>query len=912
MDASLEEEDPSGVFFSDEEQGETATGTPGKNRGKHGAGGGGAPPSAAKDPKRGRPKEAAGAGRHKPRGKSGKKWCRGCSSWLPCEQFAINQNLHFSCKTARDNLYRIAQRQNMTEWFRSVEADDTKFVMALANYNDRTPADPKTGKRSRCKIVCASLKTAIEAATEVVKDDVGEMMCEPEFLEWSKTPRGGMLDVSAAKLKWEEMVRNKSALVHDELGPPKYPTRIRISVKDLIIFRNRVSQIRATEMVGRTAKNPDEGNIQKMINSALTGQGMDTLAAGGDMDFDELARNLASSGSGGSDDGFLSALNTGFIGNIRELVADAADNGSDSNSDLDADGDATGGAGAAAAASSRGKSSAASSAASVAGSTRRKQEKPPDWLDENVIHRAQRAWRSSVEGIKRDLESLKSDSDSILDTVKGANLGANTHFKNSLGLVERRAETGVRMLMESPHDLARLRQQSFAAGGVAAAQLASAKDGGVAAAPSEGNVADGGVDGAEGGGGKAENPKPAGSAAKDSVRCAPPCRNHQDLRTIGQLLSMADEYDKASTVDDIKATTAKLNSFKVAAKQLTSAWKSAVQELTVAYNGWKKSLEASDKDGAAQGQKRGFKGGKDVTASEKKRKTSSLLEFLQVKATGMTTISQSLVQKLRKGEDIGEVAVPAGFIDDEPIADAEPFVVTGVDIGNLAENPVGKSLTLFEVDFKVSDVRSKAGRAMRVNEWEETMTDANDYILSVLTPLCPQSSLFSPALPPDARFKSIKDMMCLFNFGMKGFTRHSSIERGGLWVGRLVTHGARIVVCARASAVSRYMREKGIMGIDVKGYMRDLRVEGFQQLMQTVQVFHATMGPGDFMWMPADYVMLESIMKDDCFGLRVGMILPRDVVGYSAFEDLAQSESTPNDDLSKVVVEAVAAGTAKK
>lgn len=81
----------------------------------------------------------------------------------------------------------------------------------IANYADRTPLDAAAGKRGRTKIMCSTLKTVVEASTELIKDDVGEMMCEIEFIDWSKTPKGGMLDPLAAKTKWDSMVHMKKA-----------------------------------------------------------------------------------------------------------------------------------------------------------------------------------------------------------------------------------------------------------------------------------------------------------------------------------------------------------------------------------------------------------------------------------------------------------------------------------------------------------------------------------------------------------------------------------------------------------------------------------------------------------------------------------------------------------------------------
>ena len=80
---------------------------------------------------------------------------------------------------------------------------------------------------------------------------------------------------------------DEKSLVSDEKGPERYPTRIRISVKDLVIFRERMSQTRSLDMVGKSMKSPDDAAIQKNINAVLTGQGMDLLCSTGELDFDD-------------------------------------------------------------------------------------------------------------------------------------------------------------------------------------------------------------------------------------------------------------------------------------------------------------------------------------------------------------------------------------------------------------------------------------------------------------------------------------------------------------------------------------------------------------------------------------------------------------------------------------------------
>ena len=185
-----------------------------------------AAPSPAGAAKKGAGARISTTQRHKAAGGAkGKRWCRGCKCWKLSTEFAANQALDFGCKRNRENLYRIAKRQKMLDWFSKCEADDQQFFVMLNNYVDRCPMEQESGKRARGKIVCAVMKQVVEAATETLHDDVGEMMCEPEFVEWSKTPRGGMLDSIQAKRRRDDMVVSKDTmkLIYNNDCPDKYP-----------------------------------------------------------------------------------------------------------------------------------------------------------------------------------------------------------------------------------------------------------------------------------------------------------------------------------------------------------------------------------------------------------------------------------------------------------------------------------------------------------------------------------------------------------------------------------------------------------------------------------------------------------------------------------------------------------------
>ena len=109
----------------------------------------------------------------------------------------------------------------------------------------------------------------------------------------------------------------------------------------------------------------------------------------------------------------------------------------------------------------------------------------------------------------------------------------------------------------------------------------------------------------------------------------------------------------------------------------------------------------------------------------------------------------------------------------------------------------------------------------------------------------------------------LRENMVLYSFGVKGGSRHSSIEKGTGWFGRLVTAGTRSLIAVKALGVIQYMRSKSILGVDAKDYMRDLTADAFRTMMAdgAVEVFHVTTGPGDFMWIPPGIVVLETVME---------------------------------------------------
>ena len=300
-------------------------------------------------------------------------------------------------------------------------------------------------------------------------------------------------------------------------------------------------------------------------------------------------------------------------------------------------------------------------------------------------------------------------------------------------------------------------------------------------------------------------------------------------------------------------------------------------------------------------------------AAKKPRKSAQAIDFIIENATPIASISFDALSKLRKADP----EIPSSAAEDsaqlpamlntkgDPIQSAEPYVITGVSLKFMddAQSPVARSLKAFVEDFKESDVRKKSGRAMRPNIWEQCLAGARDFTLNTLSPLCPTHTILSPAL--ESKHESLRQAMVLSDFGLKGFTRHSSLEKHQLWTGRLIITGSRQVALARAADVANHMRDMGIFGLDVKEYMRELGIDGIKKLLEKTKIYWATTGPGDFVWSPSHFVTMETVAKTDVLGLRVGMLCPVDTTGYTAFKAKSDEATTPASHESKLIVGAV-------
>ena len=147
-----------------------------------------------------------------------------------------------------------------------------------------------------------------------MKDDVGDMMCEEEYMYFAKTPRGGKLTPLEAQVEWKRMDSLKNVpspgILVDDKGPKGQTTRIRISVKDLVVFRNRFAREREVEAISKQVKKPTAAHLNEMCDDILRGHA-DHM---GGMGVDDVAKAMV--GTGGSR---AAAFQSAHVGSVRDL-----------------------------------------------------------------------------------------------------------------------------------------------------------------------------------------------------------------------------------------------------------------------------------------------------------------------------------------------------------------------------------------------------------------------------------------------------------------------------------------------------------------------------------------------------------------------------------------------------------------
>ena len=769
---------------------------------------------------------------------SGKKYCRGCGCSLPADQFALNQNLHFECKKARDNVWKLAKRQNSLGWFQQVEQDEERFAQLLTRYKQQSSAGDSGGK-SKGKFSLAAVKESWQASTQVLTDDVGEMMCEEEYFDFARTIKGGKHSSTQAKLKWDSMVSDKKNQVWDLKGPAEAPLRFRVSKADLVIFRNAHVHAKTAEVTKSTSKNVDGAALTAMRNDIMTNHQMEDGQGVG-----ELARNMVQASAHLDEEGFVGAFDGAHVGDLKSFLSDC---------------------------SADEKEEAGSGKQEAKGETPTKGGKPlalvlqplekRAWFDrDNAVSKAQRQWLRDIDKLRVDFDAGLAAANEMLIECKAHS--ENPHFKKAYLLCARRTTAAQLVLGE---DSAKLQEH-----------IDDLKHGRAITAPAAVTA--------------------SSKSTSAGLTAAPPCKNYEDLRTVKVMAAMSEEFEPANSQEEIKAVSARINSFKVVARELLASWRMSAKELQKAHKGFSQALEQSEKEKVNKRRA-------EEAASKAKKKArvgNTIMEFLQSKATAMRVISAGDADWAKKNADL--------FLEETELNALEPYLVVGVslDFVRCEGDSVAKSFSEFAADFKTSDIRKTAGRGMRRNLDQTDLVDAsaNKFLAKCLAQYIPKNSITAPAFLDGT---PLRLALGLFNFGEKMNSKSISVEKDYLWTGRLSIYGTRCVAIFDLGAVNDFMRKAGVVGVDAKAFLQGLKEDTVDKLLSDgVQVWLATVGPGDFLMVPSHVMIMEDVLGEDCYGLRMAAVVPRDSKGCKLFHATATNPATPSSHMAKSIAAAIA------
>jgi hypothetical protein len=352
---------------------------------------------------------------------------------------------------------------------------------------------------------------------------------------------------------------------------------------------------------------------------------------------------------------------------------------------------------------------------------------------------------------------------------------------------------------------------------------------------------------------------------------------------------MSETFEGCTDAQELASGVANLSVFKSALKALQGGWKGSAAELNKVLKSTQASIEQSEHI-----KKRNPVAG--AVKSQQVAKVGATWEVIQTRGSEIISLDCS-------SPNHAEEKTAHAIFGQETLSEMAPYVVRNVNLDFMkGTGPVGLSLAEFTKEFVASDARRTHKRAMRKNmDSSGDETYANDFALANLLPHAPPGAILSPAMP---RESALRNVAALSNFGIKGGSTHCANEKESLWTMRLTTQGTRMIAVCNHADIVKHMKKEGIVGMQAKDYLRDLKQEGMNKIFENgFQMQHTTVGKGDLLWLPAHALVLESVLGQDTFGMRAAMVVPRDSEGMDAFAAVAGRVTTPSGHLSKAVVQ---------
>lgn len=293
----------------------------GKGKGRGGKGRGTAQPAAGEDDTSSQTTPAA---KTRTSGKGGGakfRVCKGCWVKIPVSDLAPNFPGCWKCKSALDNINRLAMKQGAKAiaFVKKQREDPDACHQMVMNYLEHCPESNEGGKgRKRGQWSVTKYQERITAGSGIIRDRLGEMMPKKLYLEFAKTARGGGKSDEQAEsqwLEWETKIAEKDeSVMHDYKGE-KGALRIWVHTKDELRFRASYMQEKEVVNEGEQLKKASQEDIDRLKSRALTNHE--------EFDAGLVSKALLANG----ESAFQS--NDGFLTDVMELIEESNKDGAE-------------------------------------------------------------------------------------------------------------------------------------------------------------------------------------------------------------------------------------------------------------------------------------------------------------------------------------------------------------------------------------------------------------------------------------------------------------------------------------------------------------------------------------------------------------------------------------------------------
>ena len=364
---------------------------------------------------------------------------------------------------------------------------------------------------------------------------------------------------------------------------------------------------------------------------------------------------------------------------------------------------------------------------------------------------------------------------------------------------------------------------------------------------------------------------------KKTLGGAPPCRSYQALIVISEFDDKAQEIEEAETKEALLAIQGGMKIFKNAYADLLAMARAAKNRLESSINDLKrqqqkeKDIESGQKAAATRGRPR---------KSAQQQNAASFVD------------SPELV-----GKDIPSVQADGSA--SPPMDHTKPHIVRLSQELMKKLAPLKHTLASLETKFKGDASRLEAGRSQRLLPPEQ-----RELMDEVLESIFPANHM----LPKDKIVEKLKtDVLMPIGFVIAKACVTASAETAHLPTCRLGFSGNRQVICIPTLHLLALLNKGCESKADLARayhFLKTASVKTFQEGQQGDDscVYHATVGPGDVLYLPAGWCFFERVAgKSNYLGVKVQHLSLQSLPDLRNINSYLLAISKPNANLQSAV-----------